>query len=217
MTWARLIKKIFSLTLSAFAVLIVSGFLSLQPISEPSAYAQNTGGSISYGATLDTSTGALGGYAWGDNIGWINMNGATYDVKVATANGTNGGTCGASLNKGDVYGYAWTDTVGWMDFCGTHVDLDALSEPKPETPPTNGTTTTPDSGASEETEPGQAADIKGNVNINIITSFPASAGKIGQSLGEQAQSRREGFYRAVKNTVTAVPNMTAAKQAKKHR
>lgn len=32
----RLIKKIFSLTLSAFAVLIVSGFLSLQPINEQS-------------------------------------------------------------------------------------------------------------------------------------------------------------------------------------
>lgn len=46
MTLGRLIKKIFSLTISALAVLIISGFLSLHPINEQPNSPQNLEGSV---------------------------------------------------------------------------------------------------------------------------------------------------------------------------
>jgi hypothetical protein len=43
------------------------------------------------------------GYAWSENIGWINFRGATYGVSMNKANG-----------KFD--GYAWSENLGWIDF-----------------------------------------------------------------------------------------------------
>mgnify|MGYP001619754092 CR=1 FL=1 len=165
-------------------------------------------GTIQYGATLNTSTGGISGFTWGDNIGWISMSGASYGVKVAIADGSAGTACPDS-KKGDLYGYAWTDTVGWMNFCGAHVDLDALTETPPDiilpitdpiTPePTLPDQALPDIGVDVEN---QVADIQGNVSINVIdTSGLAIKTKISQSLGEQAQSQRESFYRAVKSSM----------------
>lgn len=293
MTPGRLLKKIFSLILSALAVLIVSGFLSLQPISESPVYAQtgsdcknitmlsgsaetssvlvdgvaNSGtmnfddpkfdansrgcvkqtknaldsydingwawntnlgwmsfycgadgtnrgfscGATQYGAYI-LSDGKVRGFGWGDNIGWINMgcdsgkNGTTdcgtvdYGVKAATADGEAGTACPNS-KKGDLYGYAWTDTVGWMNFCGAHVDLpDGVIDTIPPD-----TTPSPSVGVIDEYS--QVADIQGNVSINIVdTAGLPGGGKIGQSLGEQAQSRRESFYRAIKATLKDAPS-----------
>lgn len=50
MTPGRLIKKIFSLSVSAFAVLIISGFLSLHPITP------STGGAINEQANVMQSS-----------------------------------------------------------------------------------------------------------------------------------------------------------------
>ena len=39
------------------------------------------------GVTIDPITGEFSGYAWGENIGWINFNGSgpiAYEVRVST-------------------------------------------------------------------------------------------------------------------------------------
>lgn len=45
----------------------------------------------------------VNGFAWSDNIGWIQMGGYTGSVKI-------------DLATGDMSGFAWTDTVGWINF-----------------------------------------------------------------------------------------------------
>ncbi|MCX6752919.1 MAG: hypothetical protein NTW62_01060 [Candidatus Nomurabacteria bacterium] len=47
-----------------------------------------------------SSGGALTGWAWSDNVGWIKMDGVVYDT------------------AGNFSGYAWADTVGWIRFGG---------------------------------------------------------------------------------------------------
>lgn len=160
-----------------------------------------------YATAVNSTDGTFSGKAYGDNIGYIQMDG----VRVAIADGEDSGQwCGGALNKGDLYGYAWTDTVGWMNFCGAHVDLSALETPAADTPPpdtgstpppTDTTTPPTDTGTPAEEEPGQVAMVQGNVSINIVdtTGLPGG-GKISMSLGEQAQSQRENFYRAVKKS-----------------
>ncbi len=57
-----------------------------------------------YGVHRDISTGALSGYAWGTNVGWINF---------APSGG--GGVTIDPLT-GDFGGYAWGENVGWIPF-----------------------------------------------------------------------------------------------------
>ncbi|MFH1780667.1 MAG: hypothetical protein ABH841_01550 [Candidatus Nealsonbacteria bacterium] len=53
----------------------------------------------------------ISGYAWSENIGWINFSGSNY---------------GVNINSDGVFsGYAWSENIGWIDFGqGTQVDLD---------------------------------------------------------------------------------------------
>ncbi|TAK57533.1 carboxypeptidase regulatory-like domain-containing protein [Patescibacteria group bacterium] len=55
----------------------------------------------------NNSEGTLGGYAWGEKVGWINF-------------APTGG--GVTINSsGDFLGYAWSDTIGWILFnCNTN-------------------------------------------------------------------------------------------------
>src|SRR3989304_2625722 len=62
---------------------------------------------------VQVSDTALSGYAWGENIGWINLN--------CVANG--GGNCASSGNfkvanttGGALSGYAWGENTGWINF-----------------------------------------------------------------------------------------------------
>ncbi len=49
-------------------------------------------------AQTTVPSGALNGYAWSSNIGWIDMNGVTVD------------------STGNISGYAWSSNVGWVSF-----------------------------------------------------------------------------------------------------
>ena len=90
------------------------------------------------------------------------------------------------------------------------MDLDALTETTPDTTlpdmdttPPDTETTPPEEGAIEEEN--QVADIQGNVSINVVdTSGLTIKTKIDQSLGEQAQSQRESFYRAIKSSMKGI-------------
>lgn len=64
----------------------------------------------------------------------------------------------------------------------------------------------------------QAAEVRGNVRADIVdTTAPASQGRISQSIGEKAQSKREGFYRAVQNlTANLRLNAGATRQQQKN-
>ena len=57
-------------------------------------------------SVAQTSGTTLTGYAWADNIGWIDFNAST----------TNGGISVDGL--GNLSGYAWSDNVGWIKFGG---------------------------------------------------------------------------------------------------
>ncbi|MCK5476188.1 MAG: fibronectin type III domain-containing protein [Candidatus Pacebacteria bacterium] len=53
-------------------------------------------------AKVVVADGIFSGYAWGENIGWINF-------------APTGG--GVSVNSsGDLYGYAWGENIGWLSF-----------------------------------------------------------------------------------------------------
>lgn len=56
-------------------------------------------------ASNDAQAGAsdnVSGYAWSENIGWINFNGSNYGVNINT--------------NGTFNGYAWSENIGWIDF-----------------------------------------------------------------------------------------------------
>ena len=63
--------------------------------------------SPSNGGVTNNAEGTLSGYAWGEKVGWIKFN-------------PPGG--GVTINSsGDFLGYAWSDTVGWILFnCATN-------------------------------------------------------------------------------------------------
>ena len=52
-----------------------------------------------FGVIVDNATGELSGYAWGENVGWINF-GSNYGAAAAARPAVN-------LSTGDFTGYAW--------------------------------------------------------------------------------------------------------------
>ncbi|MFO0718558.1 MAG: hypothetical protein U0522_00805 [Candidatus Paceibacterota bacterium] len=79
------------------------------------------------GQCVENEIGNIFGYAWSDNIGWIQMNSCfdedqdgVADSPCATSGGfgvsvNNGGVMGGS---GTLSGHAWSDSVGWINFGG---------------------------------------------------------------------------------------------------
>lgn len=51
------------------------------------------------------ATGNVSGYAWGENLGWVNFGCAQ---------------CSAELTDSAMTGYAWSDVAGWINFAPTH-------------------------------------------------------------------------------------------------
>ena len=45
----------------------------------------------------------VSGFAWSENIGWINFNGSNYGVNVSPLNGK-------------LSGFAWSENIGWISF-----------------------------------------------------------------------------------------------------
>ena len=73
------------------------------------AYGENVGWinlEPSLGAGVTVTDTGLEGYAWGENIGWINLSPANY---------------GGVINDGagNLSGYAWGENVGWINFAPT--------------------------------------------------------------------------------------------------
>lgn len=95
----------------SITILIVFGFF-LFPVlvfaagnSTGYAWGENVGWvnfNPSQGEGVTVTNGAVTGYAWGENIGWINLN-PTYGGV------TNDG-------NGNLSGYAWGENVGWINF-----------------------------------------------------------------------------------------------------
>ena len=59
----------------------------------------------------------LSGFAWAENVGWINMGDGTPADGVAYAN-LNGTDFGVNVNPatGALSGYAWGENIGWINF-----------------------------------------------------------------------------------------------------
>ena len=71
-------------------------------------------------STAHASGGALTGYAWSDNIGWISFSGTA----------TDGSAYGVTVGGGGTLtGYAWSDNIGWINFgansCGAQATMTA--------------------------------------------------------------------------------------------
>jgi hypothetical protein len=71
-------------------------------------------------STVHASGGALTGYAWSDNIGWISFSGTAADSSAYGVTVGSGGT---------LTGYAWSDNIGWINFgansCGAQATMTA--------------------------------------------------------------------------------------------
>jgi len=80
------------------------GFIALDCATSPSGDICGT----SDFKVLKDGTGGLSGYAWNDNIGWLNFSGTT----------TQDQAYGVSVDpsSGDFSGWAWNDAVGWFSF-----------------------------------------------------------------------------------------------------
>ncbi|MBC7772583.1 MAG: hypothetical protein H7210_08835 [Pyrinomonadaceae bacterium] len=56
---------------------------------------------------LNTTTGALSGFAWGENVGWVNFSGGALAVP---SNAARLDFVGSRLR-----GFAWGENVGWIN------------------------------------------------------------------------------------------------------
>lgn len=83
-----------TLTVILLAIIVIAGF-ALQKGNSDKALAAGE------------ATG-INGYAWSDNIGWVQMGGFAGSVKM-------------DLTTGDLSGYAWSDNIGWISFQPTDI------------------------------------------------------------------------------------------------
>lgn len=103
------------------------------------------GGAVSYGVNIPATDGSISGYAWSENVGWIDFSGASRlgdnivgsatikSIADAAGIGNSGGWLGrvslsgvaqdnspygVSINPSNntLSGYAWSDELGWLDF-----------------------------------------------------------------------------------------------------
>lgn len=63
-----------------------------------------------YGVNVDPITGNLSGYAWGENVGWINFGGGLQATPPQPAR-----IEGTSLLNGRLRGFAWSENAGWLN------------------------------------------------------------------------------------------------------
>lgn len=107
------------------------------------ASVENTGGLIYFDSyesnvVVDAETGDVSGYAWSEDLGWIDFgnNGGDNHVKVDMGSGVVTGVAyvsntGATIDftnfnsnvkvdfaTGTLSGYAWSEDLGWIDFSG---------------------------------------------------------------------------------------------------
>ncbi len=85
------IYKIASPVMAVISATLLVFFLLLVPHHQP----------------LHAQASSITGYAWSDNIGWVSLNGSSYDLTLAP-----------SGNNQVITGYAWSDNIGWIEFGG---------------------------------------------------------------------------------------------------
>jgi hypothetical protein len=73
-------------------------------------FTQSEQGSVNFNPTegnveINDTTGEFDGYAWGDVVGWINLNPTSSGVVLQ-----------CSGNTGALSGYAWGNQIGWVNF-----------------------------------------------------------------------------------------------------
>lgn len=100
----------------------VSGWAWSETIGWLSFNNTTGGGSVSYGAHIDSATGNMSGYAWAEHIGWIKFNPAgpfpsapNYSAKLNPTNGEASGwmrACAGAANA-DCSGGTSLDSGGW--------------------------------------------------------------------------------------------------------
>ncbi len=108
----RLFKKTLGVFFSVVLLLFCNiGYAeNIDPDNDDSkyAYGENVGWinlEPSSGSGVTVTDSAVEGYAWGENIGWINLS------------PTNGGV--DNDGNGNLSGYAWGENVGWINFAPT--------------------------------------------------------------------------------------------------
>lgn len=143
--------KLFSITIFAvmcmFCVPAVVSAATSESISG-TAGVLNTGGVIDFdnynsNAVVDPETGAVSGYVWSEDLGWIDFlnNGETDSVNVDLDNGSVSGLAYAlntggqvdftnynsnvtwDSESGTLSGYGWSEDLGWIDFSGALLTL----------------------------------------------------------------------------------------------
>lgn len=77
-----------------------------------------TGGAGLWKVSVNSTNGALAGWAWNDQIGWISFSGTpNYGVSITISEG--GNHCSSPTPPatcGDFNGWAWNDVIGWISF-----------------------------------------------------------------------------------------------------
>lgn len=121
--------------LSQFALAANPGTITNGSGTSYAQFSEDDAGAVNFapdGTSVSVSSSAITGYAWGDVVGWINMNPTNSGV-VNDGNGnlsgyawgeiagwinfdpTNGGVAINTAN-GQFSGYAWSENVGWLRF-----------------------------------------------------------------------------------------------------
>ena len=79
----------------------------------------NTGGGVSYGLKIPTSDGAVTGYAWSENLGWIDFNPQDH-CTTGAADATHYSTASCANKDGNTGGVSRSgnNLIGWARFVG---------------------------------------------------------------------------------------------------
>ena len=100
------------LLLATFPAYVVFASVTDGTIDSTNKYAKGLDsnvGSINFGLSagdVHVTDSALTGYAWGENVGWINLSPAYGGV--------------SNNNEGTLSGYAWGESAGWVNFSPTN-------------------------------------------------------------------------------------------------
>ncbi|MFH1543471.1 MAG: hypothetical protein ABIE03_02965 [Patescibacteria group bacterium] len=144
-------QKLFIITVSVLLGMFLAPALAFAATSESisgTAGVVNTGGTIDFdnynsNAVVDPETGAISGYVWSQDIGWIDFsnNGEADSVEVNLDDGSVSGLAyalntGAHVDftnynsnvvwdpeSGMLSGYGWSEDLGWIDFSGALLTL----------------------------------------------------------------------------------------------
>lgn len=122
------------------------------------------GSAINYGVRVDPSTGAISGWAWSDNIGWISFNEST---------GCPDAPCSPSMDMEDGYWSGWAKVVagsevatdgwdGWVSLSCKNHDFICLNPYRVQFSPVTGD-------ISDENRFAWGADIAGWINFWDVT------------------------------------------------